>query len=51
MLKFGYARVSTQDQSLSLQLDALAHYGVDQTFEEKESGKKKTDQKFNFKDL
>lgn len=40
MLKFGYARVSTQDQSLSLQLDALAHYGVDQTFEEKESGKK-----------
>jgi DNA invertase Pin-like site-specific DNA recombinase len=41
LLKFGYARVSTQDQSLSLQLDALAHYGVDQTFEEKESGKKK----------
>jgi DNA invertase Pin-like site-specific DNA recombinase len=40
-LKFGYPRVSTQDQSLSLQLDALAHYGVDQTFEEKESGKKK----------
>jgi DNA invertase Pin-like site-specific DNA recombinase len=40
-LKFGYARVSTQDQSLSLQLDALTHYGVDQTFEEKESGKKK----------
>ncbi|BCD32508.1 hypothetical protein BC30102_p1006 (plasmid) [Bacillus cereus] len=40
-MKFGYARVSTQDQSLSLQLDALAHYGVDQTFEEKESGKKK----------
>ncbi|WP_185152054.1 recombinase family protein [Peribacillus simplex] len=51
MLKFGYASVSTQDKSLSLQLDALAHYGVDQTFEEKESGKKKTDQKFNFKDL
>lgn len=41
LLKFGYARVSTQDQSLSLQLDALAHYGVDQIFEEKESGKKK----------
>lgn len=41
MLKFGYARVSTQDQSLSLQLDALAHYGVDQIFEEKESGKMK----------
>ena len=41
VLKFGYARVSTQDQSLSLQLDALAHYGVDQIFEEKESGKMK----------
>ena len=41
VLKFGYARVSTQDQSLSLQLDALDHYGVDETFEEKESGKKK----------
>ena len=40
-MKFGYARVSTQDQSLSLQLDALAHYGVDQIFEEKESGKMK----------
>lgn len=41
VLKFGYARVSTQDQSLSLQLDALDHYGVDETFEEKESGKRK----------
>lgn len=41
MLKFGYARVSTQDQSLSLQLDALNHYEVEQIFEEKESGKRK----------
>jgi DNA invertase Pin-like site-specific DNA recombinase len=41
ILKFGYARVSTQDQSLSLQLDALDHYGVAETFEEKESGKRK----------
>ncbi|WDH95256.1 recombinase family protein (plasmid) [Paenibacillus urinalis] len=40
-MKFGYARVSTQDQSLSLQLDALSHFGVDQVFEEKESGKRK----------
>lgn len=40
-MKFGYARVSTQDQSLSLQLDALNHYEVDQIFEEKESGKRK----------
>lgn len=41
MLNFGYARVSTQDQSLSLQLDSLNHFGVDQIFEEKESGKKR----------
>ncbi|KYC89893.1 Tn3 family transposase [Heyndrickxia sporothermodurans] len=41
ILKFGYARVSTQDQSLSLQLDALNHYEVDEIFEEKESGKRK----------
>jgi DNA invertase Pin-like site-specific DNA recombinase len=41
LLKFGYARVSTLDQSLSLQLDALQQYEVDQTFEEKESGKRK----------
>lgn len=40
-MKFGYARVSTQEQSLSLQLDALQKYGVDQIFEEKESSKKK----------
>jgi DNA invertase Pin-like site-specific DNA recombinase len=40
-LKFGYARVSTQEQSLTLQLDALNHYEVNQIFEEKESGKKK----------
>lgn len=40
-MKFGYARVSTQDQSLSLQLDAIEKYGVERIFEEKESGKKK----------
>ena len=41
-MKFGYARVSTEDQFLSLQLDALHHYGVDQTFKEIESGKRKS---------
>lgn len=35
---FGYARVSTQDQNLDLQIDALNKYGVDKIFEEKISG-------------
>lgn len=37
----GYARVSTQDQSLNLQTDALEKYGVERIYQEKESGKKK----------
>ena len=32
---FGYARVSTDDQNLSLQIDALTHYGIDKLFQEK----------------
>lgn len=35
---FGYARVSTQEQNLDLQIDALNKYGVDKIFEEKISG-------------
>ncbi|MDR0287333.1 MAG: recombinase family protein, partial [Clostridiales bacterium] len=31
----GYARVSTQDQSLDRQIDALMKYGAAQIFEEK----------------
>ena len=37
---FGYARVSTQDQELARQIDALEKYGVDQIFTEKITGTK-----------
>ncbi|TCJ01352.1 recombinase family protein [Cytobacillus praedii] len=38
---FGYARVSTQDQNLDLQLDAFSKFGVEEVFQEKMSGGKK----------
>ena len=41
IMKYGYARVSTPDQCLNLQLDALRLYGVDHICEEKISGKNK----------
>lgn len=37
--KFGYARVSTDDQNLDLQRDALARAGCSEVYEEKASGK------------
>jgi len=38
--KIGYARVSTADQSLALQVDVLEKHGVDRVYKEKDSGGK-----------
>jgi DNA invertase Pin-like site-specific DNA recombinase len=37
----GYARVSTQDQNLQMQIDALQNAGCFEIFEEKLTGTKK----------
>ncbi len=38
---FGYARVSTQDQNLNLQVDELQKYGAERIFQEKITGTRK----------
>lgn len=38
VMKFGYARVSTDDQELARQIDALNNYGVDKIYKEKITG-------------
>ena len=41
-MKFGYARVSTDAQSLDRQIDALKNYGVDELLTEKMTGTKRS---------
>ena len=40
-MKFGYARVSSEEQSLDRQIDALNSYGVDELLTEKMTGTKR----------
>lgn len=38
---FGYASVSTEEQNLDMQIDALQQYGIDKLYQEKMTGIKK----------
>ena len=39
-MKYGYARVSTKDQNLDMQIDALKQYGCQKIFSEHAKGAK-----------
>ena len=41
---YGYARVSTEQQNLDRQIDALTGYGVDRLYNEKMTGTRKAGQ-------
>ena len=43
-MKYGYARISTNQQDTQLQIDALKHAGCEKIYEEIMSGGKPTDQ-------
>lgn len=43
-MKFGYARVSTKDQNLNLQIEALEKAGCEKIYQEKISGATKNRQ-------
>lgn len=45
-MKFGYARVSTLDQNLEIQINAIEEYGVDKIFSDKVTGKNKHRKEF-----
>ncbi len=46
IMKSGYARVSTLDQNLEIQINALEKYGIDKIFSDKVTGKKLKRKKF-----
>ncbi len=41
MMIFGYARVSTEEQNLDIQIDALTQFGVEKIYKEKFTGTRK----------
>ncbi|EMA6344868.1 recombinase family protein [Bacillus cytotoxicus] len=47
MALIGYARVSTKDQDLGLQIDKLKEYGCEKIFTEKQSGAKRNREELN----